>query len=118
MDQLTATLKKIEKQNYRAYQQIKGQYDFGDFDLYIDYVQGDPYASASRLRATRAWSLTGLEWLKDESPAFQRAARDFIARSFDEFAKQTDRSVPSLTNKIIARIKSPLQKLLHKPMSF
>ncbi|EPC4052017.1 P-loop domain-containing protein [Vibrio parahaemolyticus] len=88
MDQLTATLKKIEKQNYRAYQQIKGQYDFTDFTLFIDHVQGDPYASASRFRATRAWSLTGLEWLKDESPAFQRAARDFIARSFEQFAKQ------------------------------
>ncbi|ELB2958518.1 ABC-ATPase domain-containing protein [Vibrio parahaemolyticus] len=88
MDQLTATLKKIEKQNYRAYQQIKGQYDFTDFTLFIDYVQGDPYASASRFRATRAWSLTGLEWLKNESPAFQRAARDFIARSFEQFAKQ------------------------------
>ncbi|MDF5571272.1 ABC-ATPase domain-containing protein [Vibrio parahaemolyticus] len=88
MDQLTATLKKIEKQNYRAYQQIKGQYDFTDFTLFIDHVQGDPYASASRFRTTRAWSLTGLEWLKDESPAFQRAARDFIARSFEQFAKQ------------------------------
>ncbi|HCG8431133.1 TPA: ABC-ATPase domain-containing protein [Vibrio parahaemolyticus] len=88
MDQLTAKLKKIEKQNYRAYQQIKGQYDFTDFTLFIDHVQGDPYASASRFRATRAWSLTGLEWLKDESPAFQRAARDFIARSFEQFAKQ------------------------------
>ncbi|EGR1547660.1 isopentenyl-diphosphate delta-isomerase [Vibrio parahaemolyticus] len=88
MDQLTATLKKIEKQNYRAYQQIKGQYDFTDFTLFIDHVQGDPYASASRFRATRAWSLTGLEWLKNESPAFQRAARDFIARSFEQFAKQ------------------------------
>ncbi|EPU7919870.1 P-loop domain-containing protein [Vibrio parahaemolyticus] len=88
MDQLTATLKKIEKQNYRAYQQIKGQYDFTDFTLFIDHVQGDSYASASRFRATRAWSLTGLEWLKDESPAFQRAARDFIARSFEQFAKQ------------------------------
>ncbi|HBC3413122.1 ABC-ATPase domain-containing protein [Vibrio parahaemolyticus] len=88
MDQLTATLKKIEKQNYRAYQQIKGQYDFADFTLFIDHVQGDPYASASRFRATRAWSLTGLEWLKNESPAFQRAARDFIARSFEQFAKQ------------------------------
>ncbi len=88
MDQLTATLKKIEKQNYRAYQQIKGQYDFTDLTLFIDHVQGDPYASASRFRATRAWSLTGLEWLKNESPAFQRAARDFIARSFEQFAKQ------------------------------
>ena len=88
MDQLTAKLKKLEKQNYRAYQQIKGQYDFADFELHIDHIQGDPYASASRFRATRAWSLTGLDWLKEKSYEYQVAARDFIARSFAEFAKQ------------------------------
>ncbi|ENM5901130.1 ABC-ATPase domain-containing protein [Vibrio mimicus] len=88
MDRLIAILKKLEKQNYRAYQQIKGQYDFGDFTLFIDHIQSDPYASASRLRATRAWSLTGLDWLREKSPAYQMAARDFIARAFAEFAKQ------------------------------
>ncbi len=88
MDQLIATLKKIEKQNYRAYQQIKGSFDFTDFTLFIDYVQADPFASASRVRAFRPWSLTGLEWLKDQSAAYQVAARDFIARKFAEFAKQ------------------------------
>lgn len=101
MDQLTATLKKIEKQNYRAYQQIKGEYDFGDFRLFIDYVQGDPYASASRLRALRAWPLTGLEWLLDESPAYQMAARDFIARSFAEFAKQENSVSIALTGQTV-----------------
>lgn len=88
MDQLIATLKKIEKQNYRAYHQIKGQYDLNDFTLFIDHVQADPFASASRLRAFRPWSLTGLDWLKEKSPAYQIAARDFIARTFADFAKQ------------------------------
>ena len=88
MDLLIATLKKLEKQNYRIYQKIKGQYDFTDFTLFIDHVQPDPYASPSRLRATRAWSLTGLEWIRNQSPAYQQAARDFIARRFAELAKQ------------------------------
>ena len=88
MDQLTAILKKIEKQNYRAYQQIKGQYDFKDFTLFIDHVQSDPYASSSRFRAFRPWPLTDLDWLKDASSSYQIAARDFIARQFAEFAKQ------------------------------
>ncbi|MDP2572325.1 ABC-ATPase domain-containing protein [Vibrio penaeicida] len=88
MDQLIALLKTIEKQNYRSYQKIKGSYDFGDFELFIDSTQADPFAPASRVRAFRQWSLTGLEWLKETSPAFQRAARDFIARSFAHFAAQ------------------------------
>lgn len=88
MDQLIAKLKKLEKQNYRAYQTIKGQYDFDDYTFYIDQVQGDPYASSSRFRAVRPWSLTGLSWLQEQSASFQIAARDFIARSFSYFAAQ------------------------------
>ncbi|NRB68047.1 MAG: ABC-ATPase domain-containing protein [Vibrio sp.] len=101
MDQLTATLKKIEKQNYRAYQQIKGQYDFGDYAFFIDYVQADPYASASRVRAVRPWSLTGLQWLRETSCAYQVAARDFIARSFAEFAKQENSVSIALTGQTV-----------------
>ncbi|WP_019276867.1 ABC-ATPase domain-containing protein [Vibrio coralliilyticus] len=101
MDQLTATLKKIEKQNYRAYQQIKGQYDFGDYTFFIDYVQADPYASASRVRAVRPWSLTGLQWLRETSNAYQVAARDFIARSFAEFAKQENSVSIALTGQTV-----------------
>lgn len=101
MDQLIATLKKIEKQNYRAFQQIKGSYDFTDFTLFIDYVQADPFASASRLRAIRPWSLTGLEWLKETSPAFQMAARDFIARQFAEFAKHEAHISIALTGQTV-----------------
>ncbi|MCG9677134.1 MULTISPECIES: ABC-ATPase domain-containing protein [Vibrio] len=101
MDQLTATLKKIEKQNYRAYQQIKGQYDFSDYTFYIDYVQADPYASASRVRAIRPWSVTGLQWLRDKSQTYQMAARDFIARSFAEFAKHENSISIALTGQTV-----------------
>ncbi|MFB9214176.1 P-loop domain-containing protein [Vibrio sinaloensis] len=101
MDQLTATLKKIEKQNYRAYQQIKGQYDFSDFIFHIDYVQADPYASASRVRAIRPWSVTGLQWLTEKSPAYQIAARDFIARQFAQLAKQEPSVSIALTGQTV-----------------
>ncbi|WED24392.1 ABC-ATPase domain-containing protein [Vibrio sp. JC009] len=101
MDQLTAKLKKLEKQNYRAYQQIKGSYDYQDFELYIDNIQPDPYAPASRLRAVRPWSLTGLAWLKDKSSAYQIAARDFIARSFALFAKHDSAVSVALTGQTV-----------------
>lgn len=87
MDQLIAKLKKIEKQNYKAYQQIKGNYSFDDFTLYIDHVQSDPYASASRLRAIRPWGPTGLKWLREKSESYQVAARDFISRTFSTYTK-------------------------------
>ncbi|ASI92681.1 ABC-ATPase domain-containing protein [Vibrio mediterranei] len=101
MDLLIAKLKKIEKQNYRAYQQIKGSYDFSDFDFHIDHVQSDPYAAASRVRAFRQWAPSGLEWLKDQSPAYQIAARDYIARQFAAFAKQENNVSISITGQTV-----------------
>ncbi|GAL18348.1 isopentenyl-diphosphate delta-isomerase [Vibrio maritimus] len=101
MDLLIAKLKKIEKQNYRAYQQIKGSYDFTDFEFHIDHVQSDPYAAASRVRAFRQWAPTGLEWLKEQSPAYQIAARDYIARQFAAFAKQENSVSVSITGQTV-----------------
>ena len=101
MDQLISKLKKIEKQNYRSYQQIKGNYDFGDFELFIDSTQADPYAPPSRVRAFRKWSLTELAWLTDTSSAYQRAARDFIARSFSHFAAQENSVTIALTGQTV-----------------
>ncbi|MCL9783192.1 ABC-ATPase domain-containing protein [Vibrio sp. S4M6] len=88
MDQLIAKLKKLEKQNYRAYQKIKGQYDFKDFTLFVDQAQADPYAPSSRFRALRPWPLTDLSWLLEQSQAYQIAARDYIARCFAELSFQ------------------------------
>ncbi|MBU2895189.1 ABC-ATPase domain-containing protein [Vibrio hepatarius] len=101
MEQLTATLKKIEKQNYRAYQKLKGEYDFGDYMFLVDQVQADPYASASRVRAIRPWSVTGLQWLQNKSQAYQIAARDFIAREFAHLSKQENSLDISLTGQTV-----------------
>ena len=88
MQLLEAKLHKIDRHNYRSYSSLRGEYHFVDFDFFIDITQSDPFAPASRVRARRKWSLTDLEWLKEQSPVYQRAARDFIARHFAELAQQ------------------------------
>ncbi|MGX9416560.1 P-loop domain-containing protein [Vibrio sp. WJH972] len=86
MDHLISILKPLEKQNFRAYQKIKGQYEFGDFSLIIDHVQADPYASSSRFRSIKPWAPSGLGWLREKSQQYQIAARDYIARHFAQLA--------------------------------
>ena len=49
-DTLRQILRRIEGRGYKAYKDIQGVYNFPQFTLYIDYVQGDPFASPSRLR--------------------------------------------------------------------
>lgn len=46
---LRAKLRSIDHRGYPAYKYLRGQYDFGSFVLSIDHVQGDPFASPSRL---------------------------------------------------------------------
>nr|WP_086940986.1 ABC-ATPase domain-containing protein [Thaumasiovibrio occultus] len=88
MDILDHKLRKIDRQNYRSYYSIKGKYELPDMTLFIDTVQSDPFASASRLRVFRAWSLTDLAWLKEQSADYQRAARDYLTRVFAGYTQQ------------------------------
>lgn len=48
--ELERTLKKIDHKSYGAYKSLGGSYDFGNYLLHIDHVQGDPFASPSRMR--------------------------------------------------------------------
>ena len=42
-------MKAIDHRGYPAYKDLKGAYDFGDYILSIDHVQGDPFAAPSRV---------------------------------------------------------------------
>lgn len=46
---LRTKLKSIDHRGYPAYKDLRGQYDFRDYVLSIDHVQGDPFAAPSRL---------------------------------------------------------------------
>lgn len=44
------SLRKMDHKSYGVYKTLKGEYDFKEFILKIDHVQGDPFASPSRIR--------------------------------------------------------------------
>ena len=50
MDNLKHLLDQIDHCGYKAYKQLQGDYQFPDFRLRIDHVQGDPFADPSRCR--------------------------------------------------------------------
>lgn len=47
---LKRDLQRIDGRGYKTYKDLEDQYDFGSFILSIDHVQGDPFASPSRVR--------------------------------------------------------------------
>ena len=50
LNDLKNDLNKIDGRSYKAYKSLEGCYNFGDYILSIDHVQGDPFASPSRVK--------------------------------------------------------------------
>ena len=49
-DDLKRQLIQIDHKGYKAYKVLEGMYEFGAYRLSIDHVQGDPFATPSRVR--------------------------------------------------------------------
>lgn len=47
---LKKELQRIDGRGYKSYKDLEDKYDFGTFILSIDHVQGDPFASPSKVR--------------------------------------------------------------------
>ena len=77
-------LARIDGRGYKAYKDIEGQYDFGNFILSIDHVQGDPFAAPSRIKVIIDVNKAGFpgELLNEK---YKRIAfSDFINRLFSK----------------------------------
>jgi predicted ABC-class ATPase len=59
-EDLARLLSRIDGRGYKAYKEIKGSWAFPDFTLFVDHVQGDPYAAPSRVRVRVPGVVTGL----------------------------------------------------------
>ncbi|SHE12637.1 Predicted ATPase of the ABC class [Chlamydia abortus] len=80
VERLERKLQAIDGKGYKAYKEIQGSYDGKGFTLHIDYVQGDPFASPSRIRVVvnPLSKPFKAEWLE---AAWRRTAlEDFLAR--------------------------------------
>lgn len=75
-------LHRIDGQSYPAYKDIRGRYDFDEGTLFIDHVQGDPFAAPSRLRVRLPMAAAGFPPETYHQRSRLIALRDFLARRF------------------------------------
>ncbi|MBK1879415.1 ABC-ATPase domain-containing protein [Pelagicoccus mobilis] len=112
-EDLTQHLQRIDGRPYPAYKDIRGRYDFGFFSLYVDKVQGDPFASPSRLSVI-------LPHVESELPTdlFSNASRrtgteNYLALEFSKACRQASGRMGSGKSGLIA-IDTPGQELLQR----
>jgi predicted ABC-class ATPase len=79
-DDLRHTLGRIDGRGYKAYKEIQGSFDFPRFTLHVDHVQGDPYATPSKLRVRMPMREAGLPPPLFEGAVRRLACEDFLAR--------------------------------------
>lgn len=81
-ESLARKLHIIDGRGYKAYKDIAGGYHFDDFLLYIEHVQGDPFASPSRFRVRLPLSDLGISWDEIIHPYEKLAYEDLLLRKF------------------------------------
>ncbi|KYO64809.1 hypothetical protein ATZ99_18670 [Thermovenabulum gondwanense] len=78
--ELYETLNRINNKGYKAYKDIEGVYDFGQFTLFIDHVQSDPFAPPSRVRVRVSMKESGFEGKLFSTKERKIAFEDYISR--------------------------------------
>ncbi|EDS76925.1 isopentenyl-diphosphate delta-isomerase [Clostridium botulinum C str. Eklund] len=79
---LLQILNSINGRGYKAYKDIAGSYDFGKYTLYIDSVQGDPFATPSRIRISVDQNNAKFPEKFFDALYKKIAVTDFLARLF------------------------------------
>ena len=91
IEELRRVLQRINHKSYGMYKSLAGAYDCGKYVLHIDHVQGDPFASPSRLRFEIRKNSHGFpeEYWKEK---YRRLAlEDQVLRRFNGFLRKMDR---------------------------
>jgi len=77
----------LDNRNYKAYRDITGSYEFPDFTLIVDYVQGDPFAAPSKLRVQVPHSIANFPTELYSNRIREIALRDYLSRQVDTVAR-------------------------------
>ncbi|MEG4249483.1 ABC-ATPase domain-containing protein [Microcoleus sp. Pol10D4] len=85
-ESLQRHLLQLDNRGYKAYKDIQGSYDFSEFRLIIDYVQGDPFASPSKFRVRVPPNIAQIPYQLFNSRSREIALRDYLTRQFDKAA--------------------------------
>lgn len=111
---LRKLLKSIDGKGYKAYKDIKGTYIFHDWTLSIDYVQGDPFASPSRIRVILPHKVTGIKKDMVDSSLRRRGLSDLLAREVAKGIKKEYQRGSGSGKSGILSIDEPGQEILDR----
>jgi predicted ABC-class ATPase len=106
-------LQRLDGQSYKAYKSLKGEYNFADFTLLIEHVQGDPFAAPSRVRVVVPQEVA--QFPKDlwNQPCRAVALADYLTREFYRATRHRERQSGSGKSGLVGIVR-PSQAILKR----
>ncbi|MBN1190606.1 MAG: hypothetical protein JXA46_12705 [Dehalococcoidales bacterium] len=117
-EDLRRILRRIDRRGYKAYKDIEGRYDFGEYIVYVDHAQGDPFASPSRVRVEVPQNIAGFPENTWYLKSREIALRDLLTRRFFQSSGRIGRSKRGMGNSGVIEIDQPGQELLERTSAF
>ena len=92
LEQLARTLTQLDGRGYPGYRQASGPWGDPDLTVALDHVQGDPFATPSRLRIQLSAQVHQIPESLRDTPVRRIALADYLLRCFADAVPRGDRS--------------------------
>jgi predicted ABC-class ATPase len=113
-EELRKILARIDGRGYKAYREIEGVYDFGEFRLFLDHVQGDPFASPSRVRLQVDQKQASIPPWLFQNQTRAMALEDYLTRRFAEAIRACARGNRGIGGSGRVSVDTPGQEVLER----
>ncbi len=113
-DELVQRVRSMEGKPYPAYKAIKGGYKFKDYELWLDHIQGDPFAIPSKVRVKIPIAVAKFPVETYKSDDRSIALCDFLTRSFCHAIKKHNKQREGSGKSGIIEMDRPGQEILKR----
>ncbi|SEB14907.1 Predicted ATPase of the ABC class [Thalassobacillus cyri] len=114
MKKLQQQFQQMDGKSYKGYKQLQGSYQFERYRLWIDYVQGDPFAAPSKIRIQVPYDKRPIraEWREDRNRRIY--AEDTITRDIAHTLMKLNPNVKGSGKSGMVAIDRPGQEILER----
>jgi predicted ABC-class ATPase len=114
LNKLRTILQSVDGKGYKAYKSLKGTYQFPNFVLCLDHIQGDPFASPSKVRLLIPRNRSNVKPEFTKTKIRKIYCEDLITRNVCKYIKSTTNVVKGTGKSGMILIDQPGQEILER----
>lgn len=113
-EELRRLLEAIDRKSYPAYKDTRGGYRFGSYTLFIEHVQGDPFATPSRVSVLVDKEKAGFPEVFYQKPHRRIALQDYLLRQFGKKIEEFNHRAKGSGKSGLMAVSRPGQEILER----